>query len=312
LIKKRILTYNIKNFDDFKMPYEILEKKELGRSGLLFEMVIKTPLIADKAYAGNFILLRINETGERFPLTIADYDREKGTITIAFQVVGKSTKLLSHQNVGDKILDVVGPLGNRIHIEKYDYPVVIIGGGVGIAPCFPQVKELKEAGNKIITIMGARNTGLLFWREKMRSVSNELIICTDDGTEGIEGNVTVPLKELLKREKLSIVIAIGPLIMMKYAALTTNGSGDLPKVKTYVSLNTIMIDGTGMCGGCRFSTIDENIKFACVDGPDVDGHIVDFDNLLKRANRFLDQEKESLECYDEECRALEKFKSEVS
>ena len=294
------------------MPYEILEKRELGTSGLLFEMVLHTPLIAQKAYAGNFILLRINETGERFPLTIADYNREKGIITIVFQVVGKSTKLLSHQNVGDKILDVVGPLGNRIHIQKYEFPVIIIGGGVGIAECYPQAKELKEAGNKIITIMGARNTSLLFWREKMRSVSDELIICTDDGTEGRKGVVTEPLKDILKREKISIVIAIGPLIMMKFVALTTNGSGDLPKVKTYVSLNTIMIDGTGMCGGCRFSTLDGDIQFACVDGPDVDGHIVNFDNLLKRANRFLAQEKESLECYDEECRALEKYEREVS
>jgi ferredoxin--NADP+ reductase len=294
------------------MPYEILEKIELGTSGLLFEMTIKAPLIAQKAYAGNFILLRVNNTGERFPLTIADYNRENGTIIIVIQVVGKSTKLLSHQNVGDKILDVVGPLGNKIHIQKYDFPVVIIGGGVGIAPCYLQAKELKEAGNEIITIMGARNTNLLFWREKMRSVSDRLIICTDDGTEGRKGVVTDALKDILKKEKISIVIAIGPLIMMKFVALTTDGSGDLPKVETYVSLNTIMIDGTGMCGGCRFSTLDGDIKFACVDGPDVDGHIVDFDNLLKRANRFLDQENESLECYDEECKALEKFESEAS
>jgi len=291
------------------MPYKILEKKELGNSGLLFEMVLYTPLIAQKSHAGNFILLRVNETGERFPLTIADYDREKGTITIVFQVVGKSTKLLSHQNEGDEILDVVGPLGNKIHIQKYDHPVVIIGGGVGIAPCYPQAKELKEAGNKIITIIGARNTDLLFWREKIRSVSDELIICTDDGTEGIKGVVTVPLKEIIVKQKISIVIAIGPLIMMKYVSLTTDGSGDLPKVKTYVSLNTIMIDGTGMCGGCRFSTIDGDIYFACVDGPDVDGHMVDFDNLLKRSSRFIDQEKESLERYDHECKALEKFQS---
>ena len=294
------------------MLFEILEKRELGTSGIVFEMIISTPLIAKKAYAGNFILLRINETGERFPLTIADYDREKKTITIVFQVVGKSTKLLSHLEVGDTILDVVGPLGNKIHIKKYEYPVVIIGGGVGIAPCYPQAKELKEAGNKVISILGARNTGLLFWKDKMSSVSDEVIICTDDGSEGIKGVVTVPLTEIIKREKISIVIAIGPLIMMKYVALTTNGSGDLPKVKTFVSLNTIMIDGTGMCGGCRFSTLDGGVQFACVDGPDVDGHIVDFDNLLKRANRFIDQEKESLECYDEECRALKKFKSEVS
>jgi ferredoxin--NADP+ reductase len=293
------------------LPYKILDKKELGNSGQVFEMVLDTPLIAKKAYAGNFILLRVNETGERFPLTIADYDREKGTIIIVFQVVGKSTKLLSHQQIGDNILDIVGPLGNRIHIKKYEYPVVIIGGGIGIAPCYPQVKELKEVGNKIITIMGARNKDLLFWRDKMRSVSDELIICTDDGSEGIKGVVTEPLKGLMKQEKLSIVIAIGPLIMMKFVALTTNGSGDLPKVKTFVSLNTIMIDGTGMCGGCRFSTIDGEIYFACVDGPDVDGHIVDYDNLLKRAVRFIDQEKESLECYDQQCKALEKLKKEV-
>jgi ferredoxin--NADP+ reductase len=291
------------------MPYKILEKKELGTSGLLFEMILDTPIIAQKSNAGNFILIRVNETGERFPLTIADYNREKGTITIVFQVVGKSTKLLSHQNVGDEILDVVGPLGNKIHIQKYEHPVIIIGGGVGIAPCYPQAKELKEAGNKIITIIGARTTELLFWREKMRSVSDNLIICTDDGTEGIKGVVTEPLKELIVKQKISIIIAIGPLIMMKYVALTTDGSGDLPKVKTYVSLNTIMIDGTGMCGGCRFSTLDGDIYFACVDGPDVDGHMVDFDNLLKRSSRFLEEEKQSLERYDCECKALNKFQS---
>ena len=280
------------------MPYQILEKKELGKNAILFEMLLDTPLIAKKSYAGNFIIIRSNETGERIPLTIADYDRKAGTITIVFQVVGKSTKLLSNLKIGDLILDIVGPLGNRIHIKKYEYPVVIIGGGVGIAPCYPQAKELKAVGNKIISILGARNSDLLFWRDEMCSVSDEVIICTDDGSEGIKGVVTDPLKELLKREKLSAVIAIGPLIMMKYVCLTTNGSNDLPKVKTYVSLNTIMIDGTGMCGGCRFSTIDGEINFACVDGPDVDGHIVDFDNLLKRAKRFIDQEKESLEYYD--------------
>lgn len=292
------------------MPYKILEKRELGESGIVFEMVLETPFIAKKAYAGNFVLVRINETGERIPLTIADYDRDKGTITIVVQIAGKSTKLLFHQNVGDSILDVVGPLGNKIHIKKYEYPVVIIGGGVGIAPCYPQAKELNEVGNKIISIIGARNKELLFWRDKMESVSDELIICTDDGSEGIKGVVTEPLKDLLKREKLSIVIAIGPLIMMKYVALTTNGFDGLPKVKTIVSLNTIMIDGTGMCGGCRFPTIDGKIGFACVDGPDVDGHIVDFDNLLKRAKRFEKQEKKSLELYDRECKALKKFYKE--
>lgn len=288
------------------MPYKILEKIELGESGTVFEMELETPLIAKKAHAGHFVLLRINETGERIPLTIADYNREEGTITIVFQVVGKSTKLLSHQNIGDSILDVVGPLGNAIHVEKREDPIVIIGGGVGIAPCYPQAKELKEAGNKIITIIGARSKNLLFWQEKMRSVSDKLIICTDDGSEGVKGVVTEPLKGLLKGNKLSYIIAIGPLIMMKYVTLATNGSEGLPRVETFVSLNTIMVDGTGMCGGCRFETIDGEIYFACVDGPDVDGHIVDFDNLLMRAKRFLEQEGESSACYDEQCKALKK------
>ena len=287
------------------MPYKILKKEELGNSGTLVEMDLETPLIAKKAHAGNFVLIRVKETGERFPLTIADYDREKGTITIVFQIVGKSTKLLSHQNVGDELLDVVGPLGNAIHVKNYDKPIVIVGGGVGIAPCYPQVKELKEAGNKIITIIGARNKELLFWRERMANASDELIICTDDGSEGRQGVVTDPLKEIIQREEIDHVIAIGPLIMMKFVALTTNGKGDLPYVKTYVSLNTIMVDGTGMCGGCRFSTLDGNIKFACVDGPDVDGHDVDFDNLMKRAKRFSDEESICLESYDHSCRALE-------
>ena len=294
------------------MPYEILEKIELGTSGKIFEMVLKTPLIAKKAYAGNFVLIRVNETGERIPLTIADYDQEKGTITLVIQVAGKSTKLLCNQNVGDKILDVVGPLGNRIHVEKYEHPIVIIGGGIGIAPCYPQAKKLKEAGNKIITILGAKSKGLLIWKDRINSVSDELIFTTNDGSEGIKGVVTDPLKEIIKEKEISLVIAIGPLIMMKYVSLITNGSESLPKVKTFVSLNTIMIDGTGMCGCCRFSTLDGRIQFACVDGPDVDGHIVDFDNLLKRADRFLDQEKHSLECYDEECRVLEKFKSKAA
>ena len=292
------------------MPYEILEKRDLGSGGIIYEIVLLTPLIAKKAHAGNFVILRVNETGERIPLTIADYDRMKGTITLVIQVVGKSTKLLCNQNVGDQILDVVGPLGNKIHIKKYEAPIVIIGGGVGIAPCFPQARELRDAGNEIITILGARSKDLLIWKEKMKTVSDELIITTNDGSEGIQGVVTDPLKEIMQKKKISLVIAIGPLIMMKYVALTTNGSEDLPKVKTFVSLNTIMIDGTGMCGCCRFSTLEGDIQFACVDGPDVDGHIVDFDNLLKRADRYVEQERESLECYDEECRALEQQKKE--
>ena len=291
------------------MPYKILKKIQLGNSGTLYELDIDALLIAKKAFAGNFVLIRINEKGERIPLTIADYDRERGIITIVFQVVGKSTLLLSHQNVGDKILDVVGPLGNKLHIEKYDNPIIIIGGGVGIAPCFPQAKELKQAGNRIISILGARSKDLLFWKDKMTEVCDQLIICTNDGSEGIKGFVTYPLRKILKEQKISLVIAIGPMIMMKNVAELTSGIEDLPKVKTNVSLNTIMVDGTGMCGGCRFPSKDGEIHFACVEGPDVDGHIVDFDILLNREKRFTDHEKKSFELYKKECKALKEIET---
>lgn len=270
-------------------------------------MDLETPQIAKKAHAGNFIIIRINETGERIPLTIADYDRILGTITIVFQVVGKTTTLLSYLNEGDDILDVAGPLGNAIHIKKYENPVVVIGGGVGIAPAYPQAKELKDAGNKILTIIGARTKNLLFWKDKMASVSDELIICTDDGSEGIKGVVTEPLKKIITEKKVSLVIAIGPLIMMKYVVLTTNGSSGLPKIDTMVSLNPIMVDGTGMCGGCRYLTNTGEVYFACVDGPDVDGHTVDFDNLIKRSMRYKEQEMKSIEHYDHECKAIKKL-----
>jgi len=286
------------------VPYKILKKVQLGSSGTLFEMDIFAPLIAKKAYAGNFVLIRINEKGERIPLTIADYNRDLGIITFVVQVVGKSTLLLSHQNEGDEILDVVGPLGNKIHIEKYENPIVIIGGGVGIAPCYPQAKELNNAGNRIISILGARTKDLIFWRERMAEVSERVIICTNDGSEGIEGFVTKPLEDIISKEKISLVIAIGPMIMMKNVAELTNGIKGLPQVKTFVSLNTIMIDGTGMCGGCRFPAKDGEIHFACVEGPDVDGHIVDFDTLLNREKRFEEFEKKSFNLYKKECENL--------
>lgn len=292
------------------MPYKILKKQQLGTSGTLFEMVLDTPLIAKKAFAGNFILLRIDEKGERFPLTIADYDSEKGTITIVVQIVGKSTKHLSTLNIGDYISDVVGPLGNKIDIKTYQKPIIIIGGGVGIAPCFPQVKELKKVENTIYTILGAKTSDLIFWRDKFARTSDKLIITTDDGTEGIKGFVTNPLKDILNEEEISLVIAIGPLIMMKNVTLTTNGKNDLPYVETVVSLNTIMVDGTGMCGGCRFPTVDGEFHFACVEGPDVNGHTVDFENLIKRSIRYSTQEKVSMDRYTNQCRSLTKLKEE--
>jgi ferredoxin--NADP+ reductase len=290
------------------MPYKILKKQQLGTSGTLFEMVLETPLIAKKAFAGNFILLRIDEKGERFPLTIADYNAEKGTITIVVQIVGKSTKHLSTLNVGDYISDVVGPLGNKIEVKKFQKPITIIGGGVGIAPCFPQAKELKRVGNTIYTILGAKTSELIFWRDKFARISDKLIITTDDGTEGIKGFVTKPLNDILSEEEVSLVIAIGPLIMMKNVTLTTNGKSNLPFVETVVSLNTIMVDGTGMCGGCRFPTVGGEFHFACVEGPDVNGHTVDFDNLIRRSIRYSTQEKVSMDRYTNQCRAVIKLK----
>ncbi len=289
------------------MPYKILKKKQLDKSGILVEIDIHAPLIAKKANPGNFVLIRINEKGERFPLTIADFDRSQGRITLVFQIVGKSTLLLSHQEQGGELLDVVGPLGNEIQIKKYENPIVIIGGGVGIAPCYPQAKAFKEAGNSIISILGARTSDLIFWQDKMAALSDKLIITTNDGSEGLKGFVTVPLKDILAEEKISLVIAIGPLIMMKNVALMTSGIEGLPKIKTLVSLNTIMVDGTGMCGGCRFASKNGEIHFACVEGPDVDGHMVDFDILLNREKRFIDLEKKSYDLYKQECKVLEEI-----
>jgi NAD(P)H-flavin reductase len=280
----------------------IISKKFLNSDNTLFELVVEEPLIAQHARGGNFVILRINETGERFPLTIADYDRLAGTITLAVMAVGKSTSQLSTFQVGDRIQDIVGPLGKSISIQKFSKPVVFIGGGVGIAPIFPQVKEMKAAGNYVITILGARNKDLLFWEEKFQQVSDELIITTDDGSYGKKGLVTERLKEIMDDRELAHVTAIGPMIMMKYVVQATKGSKPIP---TTVSLNTLMVDGTGMCGGCRFMTLTGETKFACVDGPDVDGHNVDFDNLIIRSRRFIELERERLEEYQHKCHALE-------
>jgi ferredoxin--NADP+ reductase len=264
--------------------YEILEKEVLSDTVKL--MKIKAPLVAKRALAGQFIILRIDEEGERIPLTIADYDREEGTITVIFMEVGKTTAQLGTMKVGDKLLNFAGPLGVASEIEKYG-TCVMIGGGVGIAPLYPIVRELKQAGNHVISILGARNEKLLMLEKEVGEYSDELHICTDDGSKGTKGFVSNVLQEIIDSgKKIDIVWAIGPVIMMKVVADLTRKYN----IKTMVSLNPIMVDGTGMCGGCRV-TVGGEIKFACVDGPEFDGHKVDFDNLMLRNRRFLKEEE---------------------
>lgn len=294
------------------MGYRIVAKRNLSPMedgkvvGKNYEFEIEAPLVAKKARGGNFVILRVDEVGERTPLTVADYDAEKGTITMVVQAIGVSTSKLAKLNEGDELIDFVGPLGKDAHIMKYDHPVVLVGGGVGIAPIFPQAKELKAAGNEVIVILGARTKELLFWEDKFKAFADQVIVTTDDGSYGRKGFVTDALKDLMIAGPISQVIAIGPLIMMKFVTRLTSGEGtDLPKVPTTVSLNTIMCDGTGMCGSCRFLTKEGKTLYACVDGPDVDGHDVDFDNLMKRNARFVNTEKECLDEYDQACMMAE-------
>jgi ferredoxin--NADP+ reductase len=262
--------------------YKILKKEELSEDITMFE--IRARDIAKKARPGNFFILRTHEQGERVPLTIADFDRVQGSITTVFQKVGKTTHYLGTFGEGDAITDVAGPLGNHSHIKNFGN-VVCVGGGVGIAPVFPIARSLKETGNTVTSIIGARTKSLLFWEKKMRRVSDDLIITTDDGSCGTKAVVTDPLDEILKMDKVDLVVAIGPAVMMKFVCKTT----EKHKVKTVVSLNSIMIDATGMCGGCRVEVGGET-KFTCVDGPEFDGHKVDFDLLMKRLQSYLPEE----------------------
>ena len=273
--------------------YSILAKEALSPVTTL--CVVEAPEVARKAKAGQFVILRVTEKGERIPLTIADYDRDAGTITIVAQEVGKTTRLLGTLNAGDSLASLTGPLGRPAEIEEFG-TVVVVGGGLGIAPVYPKCRSLQEAGNYVIGIIGARTRELIFWEERMRSVTDELIVCTDDGSYGRKGVVTVPLKELLDSgRQVDRVWAVGPAIMMKFVCLTTHPYG----VKTLVSVNSIMVDGTGMCGSCRVSVAGRT-RFACVDGPEFDGHEVDWDLLLKRQRIFLDLEKQSVEAYERE------------
>lgn len=275
--------------------YKILKKEELSDVTKL--MVIYAPHVSRKARAGQFVIVRIDEFGERIPLTIADYDRNEGTITIIFQEVGKSTKHLGTLKIGDEIATFAGPLGHPTEIKRYG-TVVCVGGGVGIAPIYPIARSLKEAGNNVISIIGARNKGLLFWEDKMRSVSDEMAVCTDDGSYGRKALVTEPLKELLENKDKIItrIWAIGPAIMMKFVSQTTKPYN----IPTVVSLNTIMIDGTGMCGGCRV-LLDEGAQFVCVDGPEFDGHKVNWDSLLSRLQFYRDEERVAVEHWEHKC-----------
>lgn len=266
--------------------FKILRKKQLNKQVVLFD--IEAPFIAKKAEAGQFIIFRIDEHGERTPLTIADYDREKGTITIIFQTVGATTMALGKLNEGDYINDVVGPLGVATEYGENIKKVAVIGGGVGCAIAYPQAKKLFGMGVDVDLIAGFRNKDIVILEDEMEAVSSNLYICTDDGSYGTKGFVTDKLKELIDGgNDYDLVIAIGPIIMMKFVSKVTEPYG----IKTLVSLNPIMIDGTGMCGGCRV-TVDGKTRYACVDGPDFDGHKVDFDELLKRNSAYRNVENE--------------------
>lgn len=271
--------------------YSIVEKKELNPT--VVWMKISAPAVAKKAQPGQFIILRTDAEGERIPLTVADYDRDAGTVTIIFQVVGATTKRLSHMQVGDSLEDFVGPLGVPSHVEGLK-KVAVVGGGVGCAIAYPIAKKLHEQGTVVHSIVGFRSEDLVILEDEFQAASEKYVLMTDDGSAGQKGLVTDALKQMLEAgEQYDEVIAIGPLVMMKFVSLLTKEYG----VKTVVSMNPIMIDGTGMCGGCRL-TVGGETKFACVDGPDFDGHEVDFDGAIARAGAYAAEERAA---YDQEC-----------
>jgi ferredoxin--NADP+ reductase len=274
--------------------YQILEKQVLTEATK--EYVVEAPQAARRARPGQFVIVRLDEQGERIPLTIADHDAERGTVTLVVQEVGKTTIQMGGFEAGETLATVAGPLGHATEIEDFG-TVACVAGGVGIAPIFPIARALHEAGNEVISIIGARSAPLLFWEDKIASVSDELIVCTDDGTRGRHGLVTEPLQDLLEERggEIARVWAIGPAVMMKFVSLTTKPFG----TPTTVSLNTIMIDGTGMCGGCRV-VVGEEAQFACVDGPEFDGHAVDWDTVDSRLAYYVPQEQEALERWERE------------
>jgi ferredoxin--NADP+ reductase len=271
---------------------KILQKTEVAPK--IFEYTVEAPRIAKKAQPGHFVVVMANEQSERIPLTVADFDRERGTITLVLMVVGTSTMQLSELQPGESLFALIGPLGKPSEIEKYD-TVVMVAGGVGTAPVYPIARAFFELGTRVISIQGARSQNLLFWTDRLGSVSHEHVITTDDGTAGRKALVTEPLKELLQQDperRIACVYAIGPAVMMKACAATTEPFG----VKTVVSLNTVMVDGTGMCGGCRVDLRGQT-RFTCTDGPEFDGHLVDWQQLLSRQKIYCHQEACSMDRY---------------
>jgi len=274
--------------------YDILFKGELTPVTKLF--VVQAPAVARKAQAGQFVIVRLHERGERIPLTVADQDREAGTLTLVVQEVGKTTMEMGTLSVGDQLASLTGPLGNPSDIAHYG-TVLCVAGGFAIAPLYPIARALKTADNTVISIIGVRTQELLFWEEEMRAVSDELVICTEDGSRGRAGVVTLPMKEMLDTGRhIDRVWAIGPAVMMKFCALTTQPFG----VPTVVNLNSTMVDGTGMCGACRV-VVGGKTRFACVDGPEFDGHEVDWELLLARQRIYLEQEKQAVERWRDQC-----------
>ena len=274
------------------MSYKIISKKEICPNQ--YEITVDAPYVVRNAKAGQFIIFRVEENGERVPLTIADVNKEKGELTLVFMAVGYSTKKLAELNIGDELVDLAGPLGKPTEIKNYG-TVVCLAGGYGAAPCYLISKAFKEAGNKVYMIMGARNKDLIFWEDKMKNACTELFITTDDGSLGEKGFVTQVLDRLIKQEKIDYAIAVGPMPMMRAVAELTRDKG----IYTEASMNPIMVDGTGMCGACRV-TVDGKVKFACVDGPDFDAHKIDFDEVINRTKIYKPQERQR----DENCNLL--------
>ena len=278
---------------------EIVERQDF--SDVTFLLKIQHPMLARAAQPGQFVIVISHEEGERIPLTIADFDREAGTVTLVIQAVGKTTKEMQiNCQTGTRLFSVVGPMGLPSEIGGVK-KVVCVGGGLGVAPVFPQARAFKESGAYVIGVVGFRTKELIFWEDKFKDTCDEFIICTDDGSAGIKGQVTLGITAAMEQHSdIGEVVAIGPPIMMKACAETTRTAG----IKTTVSLNPVMVDGTGMCGGCRVK-VDDGIKFACVDGPDFDGLQVDFDDLMNRLRRFAEDEKMAMEKWSESCRAAE-------